>query len=249
MAERQILEEKSYKTVYREGNVIVKAFTPSHPMSDVFNEAYIHACVEDAGVPVPKLLGVGMQDGGWAISMEYVAGKTLSELAKENPDRIDEYLEKLVDIQLAVGAYRVRNLRNTRLKMEDSIKKLTEIDASTRYELLQRIHGMAQHSKLCHGDLVPSNIVIKEDGSWCVLDWAHASAGNAGADAAITYMRFSLDEPELAEKYLRLFCKKADMPIQYIQTWMPVVAAAQLTKHKEAERELLEKWISVAEYQ
>ena len=249
MADRQILEEKSYKTVYREGNVIVKAFTPSHPMSDVFNEAYIHACVEDAGVPVPKLLGVGMQDGGWAIQMEYVAGKTLSELAKENPDRIDEYLEKLVDIQLAVGAYRVRNLRNTRLKMEDSIKKLTEIDASTRYELLQRIHGMAQHSKLCHGDLVPSNIVIKEDGSWCVLDWAHASAGNAGADAAITYMRFSLDEPELAEKYLRLFCKKADMPIQYIQTWMPVVAAAQLTKHKEAERELLEKWISVAEYQ
>ena len=249
MADRQILEEKSYKTVYREGNVIVKAFTPSHPMSDVFNEAYIHACVEDAGVPVPKLLGVSMQDGGWAISMEYVAGKTLSELAKENPDRIDEYLEKLVDIQLAVGAYRVRNLRNTRLKMEDSIKKLTEIDASTRYELLQRIHGMAQHSKLCHGDLVPSNIVIKEDGSWCVLDWAHASAGNAGADAAITYMRFSLDEPELAEKYLRLFCKKADMPIQYIQTWMPVVAAAQLTKHREAERELLEKWISVAEYQ
>ena len=249
MAERQILEEKSYKTVYREGNVIVKAFTPSHPMSDVFNEAYIHACVEDAGVPVPKLLGVGMQDGGWAISMEYVAGKTLSELAKENPDRIDEYLEKLVDIQLAVGAYRVHNLRNTRLKMEDSIKKLTEIDASTRYELLQRIHGMAQHSKLCHGDLVPSNIVIKEDGSWCVLDWAHASAGNAGADAAITYMRFSLDAPELAEKYLRFFCKKADMPIQYIQTWMPVVAAAQLTKHKEAERELLEKWISVAEYQ
>ena len=249
MAERQILEEKSYKTVYREGNVIVKAFTPSHPMSDVYNEAYIHACVEDAGVPVPKLLGVSMQDGGWAISMEYVAGKTLEELAKEHPERIDEYLEKLVDIQLEVGGYRVRHLRNTRLKMEDAIKAMTEIDASTRYELLQRIHGMAQHSKLCHGDLVPSNIVIKEDGSWCVLDWAHASAGNAGADAAITYMRFSLDNPELAEKYLRLFCKKADMPIQYIQTWMPVVAAAQLTKHREAERELLEKWISVAEYQ
>ena len=249
MADRQILEEKSYKTVYREGNVIVKAFTPSHPMSDVYNEAYIHACVEDAGVPVPKLLGVSMLNGGWAISMEYVAGKTLSELAQENPERIDEYLEKLVDIQLEVGGYRVRHLRNTRMKMEDSIKTLTEIDASTRYELLQRIHGMAQHSKLCHGDLVPSNIVIKEDGSWCVLDWAHASAGNAGADAAITYMRFSLDEPALAEKYLRLFCKKADMPIQYIQTWMPVVAAAQLTKHKGSERELLEKWISVAEYQ
>jgi aminoglycoside phosphotransferase (APT) family kinase protein len=178
-----------------------------------------------------------------------VAGKTLDELMKENPDKADEYLEKLVDIQLETGKYRVPQLRNTRLKMENAIKTLTDVDASTRYELQQRIHGMARHTKLCHGDLVPSNIVIKEDGSWCVLDWAHASAGNAGADAAITYMRFSLDDPKFAEKYLRLFCKKADMPIQYIQTWMPVVAAAQLTKHKEAERELLEKWISVAEYQ
>ena len=87
------------------------------------------------------------------------------------------------------------------------------------------------------------------DGTYRILDWAHASAGNAGADAAITYLRFSLDTPELAEKYLRLVCKKADMAIQYVQTWMPVVAAAQMTKHKETERELLEKWISVAEYQ
>ena len=249
MAERQILEEKSYKTVYREGNVIIKAFTASHPMSGVFNEAYIHACILDAGVPAPKLLGVSQLDGGWAIQMEYVAGKTLSELAQENPDRLDEYLERLVDIQLETGRYRVPQLRNTRLKMENAIKTLTDIDASTRYELLQRLHGMARHTKLCHGDLVPSNIVVKEDGSYAILDWAHASAGNAGADAAITYMRFSLDNPELAEKYLRLFCKKADMPIQYIQTWMPIVAAFQLTKHRESERPLLEKWISVAEYQ
>ena len=249
MADRQIIEEKSYKTVYREGNVIIKAFTASHPMSGVFNEAYIHACILDAGVPAPKLLGVSQLDGGWAIQMEYVAGKTLSELAQENPDRLDEYLERLVDIQLETGRYRVPQLRNTRLKMENAIKTLTDIDASTRYELLQRLHGMARHTKLCHGDLVPSNIVVKEDGSYAILDWAHASAGNAGADAAITYMRFSLDNPELAEKYLRLFCKKADMPIQYIQTWMPIVAAFQLTKHRESERPLLEKWISVAEYQ
>ena len=249
VADRIILEEKSYKTVYREGNVIVKEFTASHPKSNVFNEAYIHACVEDAGVPVPKLLGVNPVHGGWAISTEYVAGQTLEELMKAHPEKVDEYLEKLVDVQLEVGSYRVRNLRNTRVKMEDAIKTLTAIDASTRYELLQRIHGMAQHSKLCHGDLVPSNIVIKEDGSYCVLDWAHASAGNAGADAAITYLRFSLDAPELAEKYLRLFCKKADMAIQYVQTWMPVVAAAQMTRHIESERELLEKWIGVAEYQ
>ena len=249
MAEKLIIEEKSNKTVYREGNMIVKAFTASHPKSLVLNEAYIHACVEDAGVPVSKLLGVRPENGGWAIALEYIEGKTLEELMKEHPEKIDEYLEKLVDVQLEIGSFRVPHLRNTRLKMEETIKGLTEIDASTRYELLQRIHGMPQHSKLCHGDLVPSNIVIREDGSYCVLDWAHASAGNAGADAAITYLRFSLENPELAEKYLHLFCKKADMAVQYIQKWLPIVAAQQLSKHVESERPLLEKWISVAEYQ
>ena len=96
---------------------------------------------------------------------------------------------------------------------------------------------------------MPSNVVIREDGSYCILDWAHATSGNAGADAAITYLRLTLENPEIAEKYLRLYSKKSDMPIQYIQQWMPIVAAAQLAKHNESERELLEKWISVAEYE
>jgi hypothetical protein len=38
------------------------------------------------------------------------------------------------------------------------------------------------------------------------------------------------------------------MAIQYVQTWMPIVAAVQLAKHKESEKALLEKWISVAQY-
>ncbi len=249
MADRIILEEKSYKIVYREGNTIVKEFVPSHPKSDVFNEAYIHACVEEAGVPVPKIISVAPSGGGVALMMECIEGKTLQELMEENPDRIGEYLEKLADIQLEVGGHRVPKLRNTREKMIDVINGLTEIDASTRYELLQRIHGMKQHTKLCHGDFVPSNVIIREDGSYCVIDWAHATSGNAGADAACTYMRFSLDNPEIAEQYIRIFCRKADMAVQYIQTWMPVVAAVELSKHRAAETEMLEKWISVAEYQ
>lgn len=249
MADRQILGETSYKTIYRDGNTVVKEFTASHPKSNVFNEAYIHSCVEEAGVPVPAILGVSAAGGGWALSMEYVEGKTIEQMMDENPEKMEEYIDLLIDVQIRISACRVPKLRNTRYKMEEIIKGVEEIDASTRYELLQRIHGMRRHTKLCHGDFVPSNIIIREDGSWCVLDWAHATSGNAGADAAITYMRLSLDRPEIADRYLKAYSRKADMPIQYIQTWMPVVAAAQLAKHKEKERLLLERWISVAEYQ
>ena len=68
MADRIILEEKANKIVYREGHTIVKEFTPSHPKANVFNEAYIHACVEGCGVPSPKIISVGPADGGWALS-------------------------------------------------------------------------------------------------------------------------------------------------------------------------------------
>jgi aminoglycoside phosphotransferase (APT) family kinase protein len=133
--------------------------------------------------------------------------------------------------------------------MSDAVKSLTDVDASTRYELQTRIGGMANHTKLCHGNFVPSNVVIREDGSYCILDWAHATSGNAGGDAAATYLMFSIEKPELADKYLHIYAKKADMAIQYIQRWMPVVAAYQMTKHNPGEREILEDWISVAEYQ
>ena len=77
MAERIILEETSNKTVFREGNVIVKEYIPSHPKENAFNEAYIHACVEACGLSIPKILSVAPSGGGWALSIEYVEGETL----------------------------------------------------------------------------------------------------------------------------------------------------------------------------
>ena len=41
----------------------------------------------------------------------------------------------------------------------------TNIDEYTRYELLQRLEGMKNHAKLCHGDFNPSNVIITEDGT------------------------------------------------------------------------------------
>jgi len=250
MAEKKIMEQTALKTVYREGNTVVKSFAASHSKADVLNEAFIHACVEESGVSVPKFISVMPMDGGYALTIEYVEGKTLEEMMKENPSKRTEYLEKLVEIQLEVASHKAPRLRNTRLKMADAIESLKdEIDPSTRYELLSRLHGMKNHTKLCHGDLVPSNIILHDDGSYCVLDWSHATQGNAGADAAITYLRFSLENQEMADEYLHIFSEKADMAIQYIQEWMPVVAAAQLVHHKPEEKELLERWINVAQYQ
>ena len=81
------------------------------------------------------------------------------------------------------------------------------------------------------------------------FDWAHAAQGNASADAAMTFLLFTLDDPKKAELYMQIFCKKSDTARQYVNRWLPIVAAAQLTKKKEKEKELLLRWIDVAEYQ
>ncbi len=248
--EKDIIVKRSYKTVYKVGDEIIKVFSEDHPKTGVFNEALITAYVESYGVPVSKVNYVNSFDGKWAISLEYVAGDTMEQRMRQDPAHVDDYLEKLVDIQIHVNSFRADGLRNTVDKRFEEIAALKEIDPSTRYELQQRLHGMRRHTKLCHGDFVPSNIILTEDGGYKVIDWAHATQGNAGADAALTCLKFTLQDPDLAERYLKLYSRKSDTAIQYVQRWMPIVAAGQLAKaESEAERALLSRWISVAEYQ
>ena len=109
---------------------------------------------------------------------------------------------------------------------------------------------MTKEFKVCHGDFNPSNIILKPDGQWYILDWSHATQGNASADVARTYLLFVLEGKEaLAEKYLSLFCKKSDTAKQYVQQWIPIVAASQSLKGKPEERDLLIRWASVCEYE
>ena len=134
-------------------------------------------------------------------------------------------------------------------KMQAKISK-SGLDATTRYELHTRLDGMKRHTKVLHGDFNPSNVIIKADGSAYIIDWAHATQGNASADVARTYLLFRLaGKDDTAEKYLNLFCKKSDTPKQYVQQWLPIVAASQLVKGKPEEKEFLSNWASVCEYE
>jgi thiamine kinase-like enzyme len=109
---------------------------------------------------------------------------------------------------------------------------------------------MPKHSKLCHGDFNPSNIVITGKDEAYIIDWSHASQGNASADAAQTYLLFRLaGNAVLADKYLALFCKKSDTAKQYVEKWLSIVAASQLMKAKPEEKELLLRWANVVEYE
>ena len=244
----RIIAVRNKKTIYRDGTQCIKVFNEDYSKSDVFSEALNRTIIEETGLNVQKVLEVTNIDGKLAIVSEYIKGKTLAQLIKEDDEKKDEYIELLVDLQLEVLKKNSPLLAKLRDKMNDEIRK-SELDATTRYDLHTRLDGMPKHTKLCHGDFNPTNIIITEDGTPYIVDWENATQGNASADAARTYLLFWLDgDMTGAEKYLELFCEKSGIEKQYVQKWMPLVAAAQSVEGNEKEREFLLSWVNVVEY-
>jgi len=244
-----VIAVRTSKTVFRDGDRAVKVFDSNFSTSNILNEALNQARVEETRLNIPKLLEVTKIDGKWAIVTEFIEGSTLEALMNENPDKLDEYLEKFVDIQISIHDKRAPLLNKLKDKMQRKISE-SSLDATIRYELHSRLEGLPKHQKVCHGDFNPSNIIIKPDGTPFVLDWSHATQGNASADAARTYLLFLLaGKDDVAEKYLKLFCTKTDTAKQYVQKWIPIVAASQLSKGNEKEREFLMHLADVKEYE
>lgn len=245
----KIVAQRTNKVIYKDKDRIIKLFDESFSKADILNEALNQARVEETSLNIPKLLEVIKIDNRWAIALEYIEGQTLEQLIKEHPENIDEYFNIFVDLQLKMHTQRVPLLTKLKDKMNRKIS-LSPLSATTRYDLHMRLEAMPKHNKLCHGDFNPGNIIITPQGTAYILDWSHATQGNASADAARTYLLFWLaGEPELAEKYLKLFCDKSDTARQYVQKWIPIVAASQLVKSKPEEKDFLLHWVDVVDYQ
>lgn len=246
----KVIAVRTTKTVYRDGDKVIKVFDEHYSKADILNEALNQARVEETGLNIPKLLEVTKVGGKWAIVMDYIKGKTLAQLMQENPDKLDEYLNLFVDLQMEIHSKRAPLLNKLKDKMNRKISQ-ADLSATIRYDLHTRLEAMPKHNKVCHGDYNPSNIIISDvDGKPYVIDWSHATQGNASADVARTFLLFTLDgKSELAEKYMTLFCLKSDTAKQYVQKWIPIVAASQMVKEKPEEREFLLHWVDVVDYE
>ena len=123
------------------------------------------------------------------------------------------------------------------------------IKPTIKFELNMRLESTPKHNRVCHGDFNPSNVIVTDDGKVYVIDWAHVTQGNSSADVARTYLLFNLNgKKEEAEKYLNRFSEKSGIEKKYIQKWIPIVAAAHLSKASEEEKAFLMNWIDVVDY-
>ena len=68
------------------------------------------------------------------------------------------------------------------------------------------------------------------------------------------YVRVSTDDIrqttsyELQKKYYEDFCGKTKTDKSYVFKWLPIIAAANLTKQRPEEKELLESWLNISDH-
>lgn len=247
---KQVIFTRPHKTVYAAGDKIIKVFDDHYTAADVLNEARNEALVEQyTTLDVPSFVSVSKTPEGWCLVRKKIEGRTLAEIMDDEPDKLEAHMEKFVELQMTVHSQKVFSIKRLRHKLMDQINSLKDVSATVRYELATRLQSMPKHTKLCHGDFNPTNVIVDENGQWWIIDWAHAAQGNASADAAMTYLLFCLEDKKKADLYMKLFCEKSDTARQYVERWLPIVAAAQLTKKKEDQKDFLTGWIDVAEYQ
>lgn len=238
--------------VYESDGLAIRVYKKPEYKEKCLYAALTHARVEttlgNSSIKMPIIHEVSVIDGNWAISMDWIKGKTLAQLMEENPDKMDTYVNQMVDIQSEIHEQYMPLLSKLKDKMSRQIKSLGQIDEIKKYELLTRLDSMPKHIKLCHNSFEPKNIIINDEGTY-VINWGSARQGNASADIAKTYLLLKLHKPEIADQYLDRYCMKSGTSKRYVQAWLPIVAAAQLDKGIESEKEFLLKWIDVVEYE
>ncbi len=239
-----LLFKTEHKSFYRDGNCLIKVFSQKYSKANVFNEVLNQIRVEEIGINIPKIREVTLIDGKWAVSMDFIEGQTLESLMQKDSSSFDGYLREFIEIQKSIHEKRSPLLTKFKDKMTTKIMQC-ELDASTRYDLCLRLNNMPMHNHVCHGDFNPSNVIISEGGRPFVVDWAHASQGNATADAAKTALVFRMEGKEdIADKYLSAYCEMTGTPMKYVDDWTPIVAAAQLVKVSDDIKKKLMRWIN-----
>lgn len=230
----ELIVQRSNKRIYRRGQDCVKLFENGVNAADVLWGATNQARAQEAGLPVPSLHEVTKLDGKWAVISDFIEGETLMQRMEAQPNN-PAWMELFIKLQMQVLDTYVSKLQRQHDKFRRKIAA-SGLCATMRYELNTQLDAMPRQKLTCHGDFIPSNIILKQ-GTAYILDWNQLTTGNAAADAANTYITMQKYGNEtLAEQYLKCFCDLSDTAQQYVLKWVPIVAAAALGDCPENDR-------------
>ena len=229
--------------IYLYENRIIKVFNDFLPETESLYEANKQKYAYSCGLSVPEVLDVTTIDGKQAIIMEYVKGRTLGDILSDHLDDIEYYMNISIDIQQQIHMIvAADSFESMSVKLSRQIESAQQLDESQKTALLIRLNSMTYEKRLCHGDFHLLNLIMSDNNKVTIIDWVDSSVGDICADVYRTYLLYTEISIELAEIYLRLYCKKSGLSKDDILQWAPIIAAARLSENVSLENsELLLK--------
>ncbi len=246
IAADRIIAVSTGKTVYKDGDSVIKLFCRPYTKASVMLEAFNQTQFEAAGLSVPRIQEIFPSSGGWAIRYEYAHGKTMARLVEDQPEDTQALLMRLIKIQRSIAACNAPLLPPLTDKLHREIT-FGISDPTLRARLYAILYRLPDGNAACHGALAPRDIIIAEDGAFSVLNWANAARGNYIFDVADTYLQLMLDElnssAKLCTQYLKLFSANDAALERCVTDFLPICAAARFGRANERERAILSGFI------
>ena len=227
---------------YRDGEKMIALYPEGTKGSIVMQEAANMSRAMELGISVPTVLEVKQINSRWAIVTEYVGSTLLSDLAAKSGWG-DDTLTQFLELEMSVHSKKSQEFPKQRDILQRKISGAV-LDGTVRYKLHTSLEELPKHNKLCHGRLLPTRVIVGEDGKYYLFNWLSSSQGNSSADASCTYLSLYLDfDSEIAERYLTGFLRRSEISRSYVERWLPIAGAAMLNERSEEEQNMLMKFI------
>jgi Ser/Thr protein kinase RdoA (MazF antagonist) len=233
-------------------DAVVKLYRPG--FGGHHTEAVALAELDGHGV-APRLIDVVTCDGRTGLVLERLRGLDMLTLLQRQPWRVLVLARARAKAHLAVHAVQApADLPDLRQVLAARIEDAA-LPSQLRDFALRVLDGLPDGDRLCHGDYHPGNVLVAAD-RVSVIDWAGAAGGVLEADHARTLLLLRWADPlpgtplisralmaagrsVFARGYARTYAGGSHKPLQQMDSWLTVHAAARLSEGIEVEQPTL----------
>ena len=233
------------------GKVVVRMSDRAQAADEYAKESW---CIERAaalGVPVPRVLGVGRQDGHAFIVESFVEGDEGRDSRVDNADLwrvLGSYARRIHSIAvpgfgLTMSEINEGDARESWARyLEYNIESLTDEDPLIGLKVVTRAQSRAARDVfvglkgsefsfgLNHGDLSLKNTVVDARGGVTLLDWGSAEAAVVPHHDLIQLLKMSMEESDPDEEEFQAFTDGYGISVAELERMMPELEALMLLR-------------------
>lgn len=234
----EIIGQGGNGTIYRlDDDKIVKVYRPSVSLEKIDKEREFAKTALVNGLPCVIAYDVVTCGESYGIVFELLKSDTLGHAMRDNPDKLEEYIQKYVALAKDLHSTKVKegSFVNIKTMLHKRVKFLSRWCTEEELKLLDSlIDEMPEGDTLIHGDLHPGNIMI-QDGELLLIDMPEVTMGAKIWDIAGIYRDMIVAPKTAPESIIYSIGMPADLIIKvgyrFFELYTGITDKEQLEKY------------------